>query len=187
MCKQTTQHMHCSHTIQSQQVSGERATRTKVTPQPTSVTVLHPHRNTSQSGKHRELHVLWRALACCGAAQWPERLLPLFPSLCSSLPSHNIKTVPLCLYPWQPASNNGGRELWPQHGRSMVPWRGKSKGEEDRGRWKAGTVTAEKGRVRESLFGSYTDIRMKMKEQSKGLNRRRKRNRWAIYEHIHLC
>lgn len=59
----------------------------------------------------------------------------------------------------------------------MVPWRGKSKGEGDRGRWKAGTVTAEKGRVRECLFVSYTDIRVKMKEQSKGLNGRRKRNR----------
>lgn len=60
-----------------------------------------------------------------------EAFAPL-PSLCSSLPSHNIKTVPLCLYPWQPASNNGESS-----GLSMGGVRCHGEEKQGRGRYRA--------------------------------------------------
>lgn len=65
----------------------------EVPPKTVNVTVLRP-----QSREQGVLRVPSRALVCCRAAQWPEstRAVAPLPSLCSSLPSHNIKTVPLC-------------------------------------------------------------------------------------------
>lgn len=56
----------------------------------------------------------------------------------------------------------------------------KSKGEGDRGRWKTGREGGQRGRVKErvAVFVLCTDVQVKEREQSNGLNRGRKRDKW---------
>lgn len=134
----------------------------EVLPQTANVTVLRLQRDTPQSGERGVFRVLYKALVCCWAAQWPQstRAFAPLPSLCSSLPSYSIKTVLVslatCLQQW--------RELWPQHGRSTVPWRGKARVSEIEGDGKLADTLGKKGERRNGLQClSRTDTEVKMR------------------------
>ncbi len=121
--------------------------RHEVLPQTVNVTVLRP-----RGEEQRVSGVLYRASACCRASQWPEstRAIALLPSLCSSLPSYNIKTVPLCaciLGNLPPTMESALASAWEEYGAMER----KSKGEEDRGRWKTGRQAEQKRRVTERV------------------------------------
>lgn len=113
------------------------------------------HRDTPQIWEQGVLRVPHRALVC---AQWPEstRAIAPLPSLCSSLPSYNIKTVPFCaciLGNLRPTMERA----WPQHGRSTVPWRGKARAREiERDGKLAGRLGRKRERGNECL--SRTDV-----------------------------
>ena len=85
-----------------------------------------------------------------------------------------LVSLATCLQQW--------RELWPQHGRSTVPWRGKARATEIRGDGKLAERLGRKGEWRkESPRLSRTDAyRSKQREQSEGLNWRKevRQMRW---------
>lgn len=92
------------------------------------------------------------------------------PSLCSSLPSHNIKTVPLCaciLGNLPPTMERALASAWEEYGATER----KSKGEGDRGRWKTGRDAGQKRESEGTSRGiCHTQMwRVKMRRESKGL------------------
>ena len=132
----------------------------------------------TQSGKQGVLRVLWRAWACCWGAWWPERLLPLFHlfahlfhlltlRLCLSV----LVSLATCLQQWS--------ELWPQHGRSMVPWRGKA-GASEMENWQSSWVKRQSEGTGHSVCHAQT---RRSKSRNRGLNRRRNPEIQDVDEH----
>lgn len=128
--KHNTWRSHCNHTLQSQQASRERVTSTRRFP--TNSQCHCAPCTEGHSTRQWARGVTCSLESISAVVGLPSDHRGYCPSLCSSLPSHNIKTVPLCaciLGNLPPTMERALASAWEEYGAMER----KNKGEGDRG------------------------------------------------------